>query len=54
MAAQRIIDDGILDSFVDELYSSCNSGIGKDIVDGKVGFRELEQYVMGIKDVQNA
>ena len=52
-AAQKIIDDGVLDGFVDDRYASYGSGIGKDIVDGKVGFKELEQYVLGINDVKN-
>ena len=53
-AAHKIIKDGVLDGFVDERYASYSSGIGKDIVEDKVGFKELEAYVLGIKDVQNA
>lgn len=52
-AAYKIIADGVLDRFVEERYASYDNGIGKDIVDGKVGLKELEAYVLGIKDVQN-
>ena len=52
-AAYKIIEDGVLDGFVDERYASYAAGVGKDIVEGKVGFKELEAYVLGIKDVQN-
>lgn len=52
-AAYKIIQDGVLDAFVDERYASYQTGIGKDIVDGKAGFKELEQYALGMKDVRN-
>ena len=44
--ARRIIDDGKLGGFVDERYSSYDSGFGKDIEKGSVGFRELEKLVL--------
>jgi len=44
--AYRIIEDGVFDKFVSERYASFTKGIGKDIVDGKVGFKELEAYVL--------
>lgn len=44
--AHKIIEDGKLDKFVADRYSSYNEGIGSDIVNGKVGFKELEKYVM--------
>ncbi len=50
-AAHAIISDGVLDKFVDERYSSYASGIGKDIVDGKVGFKELEKYALANSDM---
>jgi xylose isomerase len=52
-AAYKIIEDGVIDRFVEERYASYGNGIGKDILDGKVGLKELEAYVLGIKDVQN-
>lgn len=44
--ANKIIEGGELDKFVEERYSSFNSGIGKEIVEGKVGFKELEKYAL--------
>jgi xylose isomerase len=44
--AAAIIEDGRLDQFVKERYSSFDSGIGKKIEDGSVGFEELEQYAL--------
>lgn len=51
-AAYKIIEDGVLDGIVDERYASYNTGIGKDIVEGNVGFKELEAYVMKLKTVE--
>jgi xylose isomerase len=53
-AAQAIISDGAMDKLVDERYASYTSGIGRDIVDGKVGFKELERYALGLEKVQVA
>jgi xylose isomerase len=44
--AIKMIEDGRIDKFVEERYSSWNTGIGKDIIDGKVGFEELEKYAL--------
>ncbi len=44
--AYRIVEDGKMDKFVSDRYSSYTSGIGKDIVEGKAGFKELESYVL--------
>jgi xylose isomerase len=46
LVAQRIIDDKALSSFVAERYSSFNSGIGAQIMSGKVGFAEIEKWVL--------
>jgi xylose isomerase len=45
--AQAIVDDGRLDEFVKQRYSSYDSGIGAQIEKGEVGFEELEAYVLG-------
>jgi len=44
--AYKIVQDGIFDKFIEERYASYRTGIGKDIVEGKVGFKELEAYVL--------
>lgn len=49
--AAKIIEDGKLDKFVADRYASYTTGIGKDIVEKKVGFKELEQYCLGLEKV---
>jgi len=44
--ARRIIADGQLDGFVADRYASYDSGYGKAIEKGKVGFRDLERLVL--------
>jgi xylose isomerase len=44
--AYRLIEDKVFDKFVEERYKSYKEGIGKDIVNGKVGFKELEKYAL--------
>lgn len=44
--AAKLLEDKVLEDFKAERYASYNSGIGKDIVEGKVGFKELEAYVI--------
>ena len=50
--AQAIIDDGRLDSFVQQRYSSYISGIGKSIVDGKETLESLAKYAADLKDIK--
>ncbi|HZJ85872.1 MAG TPA: xylose isomerase [Erysipelotrichaceae bacterium] len=42
--AAKLIEDRVFEDFKEDRYSSYNDGIGKDILDGKVGFKELEAY----------
>jgi xylose isomerase len=51
--AYKIVEDGKLDKFVQDRYISYKTGIGKDIVDGKVGFKELEQYALQNDQIKN-
>lgn len=44
--ANEIITDGRIDEFVRKRYSSFNSGIGKNIVDGNVTLEDLEKYTL--------
>ena len=44
--AHSMIEDGRFENFIEDRYSSYKSGIGLDIVEGKVGFAELEQYAL--------
>ena len=44
--AYEIIEDGRIDEFVKQRYSSYTKGIGKDIVDGKASLESLEEYIL--------
>ncbi len=44
--AANIRKDGVLDKFKKDRYSSWDSGIGKDIENGKSSFADLEKYVL--------
>jgi len=53
-AAYSMIEDGKLGKFVEDRYTSYTAGIGKDIVEGKVGFKELEAYALENDRIVNA
>lgn len=44
--AYEIIDDGRIDEFIEERYSSFKTGIGKKIIEGKTSLEELEDYTI--------
>lgn len=44
LVAHKIIEDKVLSNFIEERYSSYKSGIGADIVSGKVSFEDLDKY----------
>ncbi|MFU0828296.1 MAG: xylose isomerase [Lachnoclostridium sp.] len=44
--AARLIEDKVFDNFIEKRYASYKEGIGKDIIEGKVGFKELEAYAL--------
>ena len=44
--AVKLIEDGRLDKFVEDRYASWKTGIGKDIIDGKVTMEDLEKYAL--------
>lgn len=44
--AAKLIEDKVFENFISARYASYNSGIGKDIMEGKVGFKELEAHAM--------
>ncbi len=53
--AAHIIEDGRIAEVVDKRYEKWNSQLGKDIESGKVGFEELEKYILehGEPEVQS-
>ncbi len=46
LKAYEVIEDGRIDQFVKERYASYNSGVGKDIIDGKASLESLEKYIL--------
>ncbi len=44
--ARRILAEGKFEQFVQERYASYDSGFGRDIEKGRVGFRELNKLVL--------
>jgi len=53
-AAQKMMEDGILEEFIAKRYDSYNKGIGKKILEKKVDFKSLEEYVLGLKEIKNS
>ncbi len=51
--AAKLIEDKVIDRFVEERYSSYRSGIGLDIVSGKANFKTLEQYALQNPVIKN-
>ena len=45
-AAAALLKDGVFEDFKANRYASYTKGLGKDIVEGKVGFKELEDYAL--------
>ena len=52
-AAAKLIEEGIIDKFVEERYSSYKEGIGKKILEGKANFEELEEYIIDKEEITN-
>ncbi|MBN2051609.1 MAG: xylose isomerase [Spirochaetales bacterium] len=50
--AAKIIEDGRIDSFVEDRYAGYNRGIGRKIVEGKTDFDELYNYALTLKEIQ--
>ena len=46
IVADKIISDGVMDSFVENSYSSYTEGIGKKIADRQTSLAELEEYTL--------
>ena len=49
--AYKLIEDGRIDQFVAERYSSYNSGIGAEIVNGTATLESLSEYALKMGDV---
>lgn len=51
--ANKLIEDKVLDSFIEERYSSYTKGIGLEIVEGRTNFHELEKYALQLTEIKN-
>jgi xylose isomerase len=51
--ATRMVEDGKFEKFISDRYASYTTGIGKEIVEGKVGFKELEKFILENGEVKN-
>lgn len=51
--AYKLLENKELEDFINERYSSFTEGIGKDIVENKVGLKELEQYALNNNNIVN-
>ncbi|GIM27703.1 xylose isomerase [Clostridium polyendosporum] len=51
--AYNLLQNGDLEKFMEERYSSFNEGIGKEIVEGKVGLKELEKHALSNNIIVN-
>ncbi len=50
-AAAAIRKDGRLKDFISKRYSSFDNGIGKKVEQGKIGFEDLEKYILDKKEI---
>ena len=48
--AVKLIEDGRIDAFVEERYSSYNDGIGAEIVNGTATLESLSDYALSLED----
>ena len=51
--AAKLIEDGVFEKVIAERYASYNSGIGKEIVENKVGLKELSDYALKLDGIKN-
>ncbi len=51
--AHKLLQSGELEQVVAERYGSYNAGVGKDIVEGKVGFKQLEKHALENPHITN-
>jgi len=52
-AAAKLIEEGLIDKFIEERYSSYKEGIGKKIAEGNITFEELEEYIIDKEKIEN-
>ncbi len=50
--AAKLIEDKVFENILEERYKSYHTGIGEKIVKNEVGFKELEQYILDKKVIE--
>jgi xylose isomerase len=53
-AATNLIEEGTLEKFIEDRYSSYSEGIGKKIINNETSFEELEEYIIDKKNIKNS
>lgn len=53
VVAHKLIEDKVLDNFIEKRYSSFNDGIGREIVEGTTDFHKLEQHALQLTEIKN-
>lgn len=48
--AAKMIEDGRIDKFIEERYSSYQEGLGKKVAEGKTNLEELEAYALDLDE----
>jgi xylose isomerase len=51
--AQKLIDDNVIENVVQNRYKSYTEGIGLDIVQGNTNLQKLEDYALGLTDINH-
>lgn len=51
--AAKLIEDNVFEDILSQRYSGYSVGIGKDIMENKVGLKELSDYAFKLKEIKN-
>lgn len=51
--AHQLIEDKVLDHFIEDRYRSYTEGIGKEIMEGRANLKTLEQYALDLPEIKN-
>ncbi|WP_413377322.1 xylose isomerase [Alkalihalobacillus sp. 1P02AB] len=52
--AKKLLDDKALENIIEDRYQSFTDGIGKQIVDGTVSLKELEEYALNLGEIKQS
>ena len=51
--AHKLLEDRVLEEFIENRYSSFSEGIGKKIVEGETNFILLEEHALSLGEIEN-